>query len=356
MAGSNEEAAELSRRVQAKLVATGTVRDLTAELSDGNRAGIGDLIRARLNTLIEAGGRNLTNRDTLRIAGWAGPDARVQRRTLEGEWTETFVVPRHYLENNAELDYAGNTHVAEGRTVDTGHLLVSESLDRASFYVGMTRGRESNTAHIVTGDTAPAGGKPFEQANPESVVKSVLARDEPDLSAAGMIRESQEWAGGTGHVLNLWSHAVRAKFSLDVAEVLKARLTTAEFNRFSRDGSTRVLLEALRERQIRGQDAMQLVEQISAEPLDGARSIAGVLHGRLMAIAQPDADEATWAARTPATAPQLAHELAEGIDARIAELGERSVAEPQPWLASQLGMLAPDAYAALRADGSYAPR
>ena len=71
LAGSNAEAAELSRRVQARLTALGGVGRPQAVLSDGNYAGIGDLIRARLNTEIDAGGRRLTNRDTLKISALA---------------------------------------------------------------------------------------------------------------------------------------------------------------------------------------------------------------------------------------------------------------------------------------------
>ena len=67
LAGSNAEAAELSRRVQAKLAQMGRVGPPQATLSDGNHAGVGDLIRARLNTEIDAGGRRLTNRDTLAV-------------------------------------------------------------------------------------------------------------------------------------------------------------------------------------------------------------------------------------------------------------------------------------------------
>ena len=77
LAGSNEEAAELARRVQAQLVKMGTVVQPRAPLADGNRAGTGDLIRARLNTAIDAGGQRLTNRDVLRIEGWQGQDAEV---------------------------------------------------------------------------------------------------------------------------------------------------------------------------------------------------------------------------------------------------------------------------------------
>jgi ATP-dependent exoDNAse (exonuclease V) alpha subunit len=151
-AGSNAEAAGLSRRVQARLIQLGTVGPPRAALSDANHAGIGDLIRARLNIEIDAGGRKLTNRDTLRITGWRGLDAEVRRNRQDGTWTEPFRVPLSYLAGSAELGYGGNVHVAQGRTVDTAHLLVTASLTWRALYVGMTRGRVANTAHVVTGD------------------------------------------------------------------------------------------------------------------------------------------------------------------------------------------------------------
>jgi ATP-dependent exoDNAse (exonuclease V) alpha subunit len=172
LAGSNTEAAELSRRVQARLIQLGTVGQPQAALSDGNQAGVGDLVRARLNTKIDAAGRPLTNRDTLKITALQGPNAEVRRQRKDGTWTEPFRVPRSYLADNTQLGYGGNVHVAQGRTVDTAHLLVTDSLSRQALYVGMTRGREANTAHVVTGKTAPAGHKPYQQAAPESVLAS----------------------------------------------------------------------------------------------------------------------------------------------------------------------------------------
>jgi AAA domain len=50
LAGSNAEAADLARRVQAKLTQLGTIGPSHAAVADGNHVGVGDLIRARLNT------------------------------------------------------------------------------------------------------------------------------------------------------------------------------------------------------------------------------------------------------------------------------------------------------------------
>ena len=84
LAGSNAEAADLARRVQAKLTQLGTIGPPQAALADGNHAGVADLIRARLNTHIDASGRPLTNRDTLQITAFRGPDA----ESAESAWTE----------------------------------------------------------------------------------------------------------------------------------------------------------------------------------------------------------------------------------------------------------------------------
>ena len=351
LAGSNSEAAELSRRVQAKLIQLGTVQRPQAALADGNQAGTGDLIRARLNTKINAGGRELTNRDTLRITGWHGPHAQVRRRELDGSWTSPFLVPRAYLADSAELDYAGNTHVGQGRTVDTAHLLVTGTLSRRSLYVGLTRGRESNTAHIVTGNTAPPGHPPYQQASPESVVKAILDRDDADLSATEQIRHAQERAGGTGHLLTLWSAAVRQSLYPHIDQQIKARLTESQACRYEREHSRPVLQQKLRAAQLAGHDIDSIIDQITAAPMDGARSISSVLHGRLQQLQLPDlGHDVTWAQRTPKDAPAVAHELAAGLDQRARALGEQLAASPEPWLASQLGVLAPHASPLLRED------
>jgi len=352
LAGTNAEAAELSRRVQARLAQLGTVGPARAALSDGNQAGVGDLVRARLNNEIDAGGRALTNRDTLRITGLRGPDAEVRRQRLDGSWTGPFRVPRSYLARSAELAYAGNVHVAQGRTVDTAHLLVTEHLSRQALYVGMTRGREANTAHVVTGPTAPPGHPACQQGTPESLLKDVLQRDDGDLSATEQIRQAQDWTGGTGHLLNLWSAAVRHSLYPDIDRQIKARISHSEGWRYEREHSRPVLQHQLRTAQLAGHDVGEIIDRITADPLDGARSVSSVLHGRLQRLQLPArADAVPWAQRTPPTAPPLAHELAAGLDQRRRELGQRALDNPEPWLTRHLGPPpGPQATPALRDD------
>ena len=344
LAATNEEAAELSRLVQAKLVQLGKVGALSVQLGDGNQAGTGDLIRARLNCEIDAGGQKLTNRDTLRVDEIRGPQVHARRLKADGTWTAPFMVPRSYLKGSAELAYGGNVHVSQGRTVDSSHLLVTESLIRRGLYVGMTRGRESNIAHVVTGKTAPKGHKPFEQETPEAILKGVMQREEANLSAIEQIRQSQEWAGGTGHLLNLWSAAIRPSIYPEIDRMVKERLTADEGKRYDREYSRGVLQNKLRELQLAGHDVQALIDTITADSMEGARSIASVLFGRLEGVRLPEhAPGMSFSQRTPENASELAKELAAGLDGRAAALGERMADQPEGWVIHHLGMLSPDA-------------
>jgi AAA domain len=352
LAGSNAEAAALSRRVQAKLIQLGRVGPPQALLADGNQAGIGDLIRARLNTKIDAGGQQLINRDTLQVTALHGTQAEVRRQRPDGTWTRPFRLPRSYLAGHAELGYAGNVHVAQGRTVDTAHLLVTGSLSRQSLYVGITRGRESNTAHVITGPTGPPGRQPYEQASSESVLAAILQRGDGDLTATEQIRQAQDWASGTGHLLTLWSAAVRQTLTPRIDEQIKGRLSEHQAWRYDREHTRKALQQQLRAAQLAGHDIPALIGHITAVPLDEARSISAVLHHRLQQLTLPDlaGHQVTWTHRTLDDAPARACELAARLDQRARALGAQLTTSPEPWLARHLGVLVPSASPVLRQD------
>src|SRR5262249_25532210 len=155
-----------------QLIGLGRVADRTDVLlgEDKAPASAGDLIRARDNApgIRTGDGRTLTNRAVLVIDGWTGTGDRrraIMRRAGDREeagqpptWSEPFTIPATYLENHAELAYAGNTHVAEGRTVDTAHLVIGDEANREAVYVALSRGRARNTVYAAT-DTQPAADK-----------------------------------------------------------------------------------------------------------------------------------------------------------------------------------------------------
>jgi AAA domain len=335
LAGSNEEAADLARRVQDTLIRAGRVQEPRFELADGNRAGIGDLVRARENArTIDAAGQPLANRDVLRIEGRTASQIRV-RREVEGGWSGPFLLPEQYLAGHGELAYAGNTHVAQGRTTGTAHLLVTSSLNRRSLYVGMTRGRQANTAYVATGEPVP--GKEPELINPEVVLAEIINTDATELTATETIRQAQEWSASTGHLVGIWAAATRDTVKETINSKLQERLADSEYQRYLREPQRQPLQQAITERELNGENVTTLIERITSADLTGARSVSAVLHGRLARIEKPVGPPSTWAQRTPENAPQLAHEAAKAIDDRITALGLRCAENPEPWLTSKLG-------------------
>jgi hypothetical protein len=69
---------------------------------------------------------------------------------------EQRVLPADYVAWHVELGYASTAHGAQGETVPAAHVVVGEHTGAAAAYVGMTRGRSANTAHLVAGDVGQA--------------------------------------------------------------------------------------------------------------------------------------------------------------------------------------------------------
>ena len=394
LAGSNAEAARLARLVRDRRIERGQIggrREVT--LNDGNPAGVGDLVRARLNTHIDAGGQRLANRDTLRLTAFrgAGKDrfAVAQRQTGPGRWSAPFAVPVSYLEQSAELAYAGNVYTSQGMTVDTARLVVSAGMNREMLYVGMTRGREENSAHVVTGPPDPAGMTRAEReafarqaleraagllrqgeaaaalAVPrippepdgmrarvpwEAVLAGAMARDDPELTALEQVKAAQDVVSDSRHLLTL-AEAFWWKFTVPrIDQAVRERIGERAFARYLADPERPALLQALRAREIGGRRIKDSLDAITGRTLDGARSVAAVLHGRLgKEPAPPRGQTRTWAERAPRDAPGQALEAARRLDARQAELGRQLAARPPEWALRAWGV--PPAWAgALRED------
>lgn len=124
------------------------VRLSTGEASDGfvtasgERIGVGDRIATRRNDT-ELG---VANREQWTVVG-SRPGAvdvvgDAGRRSL----------PAAYAREHVELAYATTAYGAQGTTVPTSHVVIGDHSGAASAYVGMTRGRERNVAHLVAED------------------------------------------------------------------------------------------------------------------------------------------------------------------------------------------------------------
>ncbi len=352
LAGSNAEAADLSRRVQAKLTQLGSIGPPQAVLADGNHAGIGDLIRARLNTKIDAGGRQLTNRDTLAVTAFRGPDAEVRRQRLDGTWTGTFRVPRSYLARHAELAYAGNVHVAQGRTVDTAHLLVTELAVPAGPVRrhdprpgGQHRPRRHRHAPPRPG-TSPTSRPPPNPSWPASCSATTATCPPPSRSARPRTGPAEPAT---------CSPCGPPPSARPSSPASTSRSPPGSPNRRSLAVPARTLppgppaaAPCRPARRARHQRPHRPDHRRARWTVPGPSPASCTAASSGSALPQLAGHDLTWAQRTPASAPAVAHELAAALDDRARALGDRLAASPEPWLARQLGVLAPGASPALR--------
>ncbi len=176
---TREQAAELGTAIRERLVADGRVDDRAAVTTRaGQRISLGDRIATRRND------RNLgvANRDTWTVTavhrdgGLAVVPADVTPRGavpsgVTPAWAGERVLPAGYVTLHVELAYASTAHGAQGDTVPAAHLVVGEHTGAAAAYVGMTRGRTANTAHLVAAN--------LDQAREQWI--AVFGQDRADL-------------------------------------------------------------------------------------------------------------------------------------------------------------------------------
>ncbi|MGH8862621.1 MAG: MobF family relaxase, partial [Jatrophihabitantaceae bacterium] len=165
VADTNEQVGALNDAVRAELVTAGRVDDAHTTTGRAARIGSGDRIVTRHND----SGIEVANRDTWTVTG-VHRDGSV---SVTGERGER-VLPAGYLRQHAELGYATTVHGVQGETATAAHLVVGEHTSAASAYVGMTRGRAANTAHLIA--------ESVEDARMQWV--AVFARDRADLGPA----------------------------------------------------------------------------------------------------------------------------------------------------------------------------
>ncbi|MCL2784791.1 MAG: AAA family ATPase, partial [Propionibacteriaceae bacterium] len=150
---TNEEAAVLNQAIRARRVAVGEVDDTATETgSDGLPIGAGDLIQTRHNdnTLGVANRQTWTVAHVADGAVWVHPagDSRATASLVR--------LPAEYVNQWAHLSYAATAYGIQGVTAPASHTILTEALDAAGVYVGMTRGRQTNLLHIIAPSMADA--------------------------------------------------------------------------------------------------------------------------------------------------------------------------------------------------------
>jgi hypothetical protein len=163
VADTREQVNQLNAAIRDRLVSDSRVDDThVVTTRAGQRIGAGDRIATRRNDR----DLDVANRDTWTVtavgrrggllvtAGTAISDS------PPGDATPTDaavrVLPAAYVTDQVELAYASTVHGVQGDTVPAAHVVIGDQTGAASAYVGMTRGRIANTAHLVAADLAEA--------------------------------------------------------------------------------------------------------------------------------------------------------------------------------------------------------
>ena len=128
----------------------------------GERIGLGDRVATRRNDRDLA----VANRDTWTVAG-LGDDGSLFVTGRAGQRA----LPAEYVAKHVELAFTTTVYGAQGETVDSAHLALGATTGAASAYVGMTRGRHRNVAHLVA--------ESVDEARSQWV--DVFSRDRADL-------------------------------------------------------------------------------------------------------------------------------------------------------------------------------
>ncbi len=191
VADTREQVAALNAAIRDRHLTAGHSDPRRAVSTDaGERLGVGDTVTTRRNDR----SLGVANRETWTVTG-IGPDgsltiAREPRtgeersRGRRGNADQRACIgagqkggthpPPAYVQAHVELAYARTVYGAQGETVDRAHFVVSEQTGAASAYVAMTRGRHTNTAHLVA--------ETIEEAREQWV--NVFSRDRADLGPA----------------------------------------------------------------------------------------------------------------------------------------------------------------------------
>jgi conjugative relaxase-like TrwC/TraI family protein len=361
--GSNEDAARLSGDVRAQLVRLGRVAEEGVKLGrDGNTAGPGDLVQARRNAWELAGwagnAKAPINRETYRVLD-IHQDGGLVVELLAGDQAGLrLMLPASYVADDLTLGYAGTVHSTQGLDVDTSHIVVDPRTSPETLYVGLSRGREGNHAHVVTHATdeqqPPGAARDVPRQDPLSVLAGILNRDaarDPvhDAAVAQAERDATRRASAQTAI---------ERFAAEAEMVYTAR-TTAALDRMTATGAltaeqrqafasemtdTSALARLLRSAELAGHDPNHVLETaIRSRSFDGARSLPQVVYRRIerqlegrLAPTALNFSEMIPAVASTAWRQQLTRP-AEAADRRRRELGAAAADDPPQWAAEALG-------------------
>lgn len=198
IAATQDSVDRLNARAQDLLRSEGAIdHTRTADLSGDSTAGLGDRILTRRNErrVLDDQGEFIKNGDLLSVTA-VHPDGTVEASRDNGASVH---LPRTVLDHT-QLGYASTAHRSQGVTVDRAITAVDPAAtSRETLYVGMTRGKYSNTAVLPPPgevDDAPDPWQMIREVTPTTAreqLTRVLDRSDTELTAHEIRDHAHGW-------------------------------------------------------------------------------------------------------------------------------------------------------------------
>jgi hypothetical protein len=307
LAPTRELVADLNRRARDhRLVGTSPGRQV--ELTDGNRASVGDVVITRSND----------RRLRLSATDWVknGDRWTITHISRGGQLTvrhkRSHLVVRlsaDYVRASTGLGYASTIQGAQGVSADTMHGLLSGQESRQQLYTMLTRGRHANHVYLqVVGD-----GDPHSILRPETVAPStptetlqqILARDDSPISATTQLRELNDPAARLLQAVQRYTDGLHVAAEQLVGPQVVAELDQAD--RYIPGLTTEPAWPTFRAHLLAlaaetGEHPLRhMLAAASGRELRTAGDMAAVLEWRLTALAPSDPGPLPWLPGIPET-------------------------------------------------------
>jgi AAA domain/TrwC relaxase len=380
MAYTREDCRELSRMIRDDLIHLGLVDGgRAATIAEGVQASAGDMIVARENdhNVTTDDGHELTNGDIFRVekvTDWGMIVRRVLEAGDDGQprFAATTFLYRKHRYATTDLGYAVTAHNGMGGTVGRGEAVFTGGETREWTYVAMTRGRERNTARVVTRPReanprpgtdkdpelarygyieAERAGLPPEQRDrederlrePIGVLADALEREAGEEAATEYQHRQQVQADHLGLLHARWQDLTRTADQERYRQIL-ARHLPPEYRAAPDTEKSAWLWRTMKQAELAGYDLHEAVGvAIRRRSLAGSRDVHAVVDDRLRKDTQPSMPQprGRYASRVPpvigADRQQHLRDLARAMDDRKEWLGQAAAETSAPWAVTALG-------------------
>lgn len=270
MATTNHSADALNLLAQQHRIDTNQVDTaVTVTLADGAEAGVGDWILTRRNDRRLATGSGhsfVKNGDRWTIEA-INPDGSLE---VVDDHGRSCTLPADYVRQWSSLGYATTVHRAQGRTVDSAHLLLdTTAIGHDAVYVGLTRGRTNNQVWAITdGHTAP------------DMLRHAAAKNVQASSARELIAQAQAEAEHPAHLVRILADMQRRADTHRYNQTLR-REHPAVWVQVENSPQLHRLHAALHDAEQQGFTPRRILHECAENLPDGVEAPAGLIAWRI---------------------------------------------------------------------------